>query len=194
MKTAEADIIIVPGWSSSGPDHWQSRWQRNLPTARRVEQEDWYNATRDAWVGTLISDIAVAERPVVLIAHSLGVMTVVHAAQKLPKGMITGAFLVAPADVEQAMLWPPTKGYTLNPEASGFAPVPRDTLPFPSAVVASVDDPYCTFERASDYAAAWGATLHNAGALGHINVDSGQGPWPEGVLKFGAFLKTLSAD
>lgn len=192
MKTSDVDILIVPGWSSSGPDHWQSRWQRNLPTARRVEQAHWYNAERNAWVGQLIRDIATATRPVVLVAHSLGVITVVHAAQKLPAGLIEGAFLVAPADVEQAMLWPPTEGHRLNPEESGFAPVPRQALPFPSWLVASVDDPYCTFDRASAYAAAWGSAFHSAGALGHINVASGHGPWPEGLLKFGAFLKSLS--
>ena len=38
MKTSEADILIIPGWSSSGPDHWQTRWEKNLKTARRVEQ------------------------------------------------------------------------------------------------------------------------------------------------------------
>ncbi|HYD14828.1 MAG TPA: alpha/beta hydrolase, partial [Hyphomicrobium sp.] len=36
MKTSDVDILIVPGWSSSGPDHWQSRWERTLKTARRV--------------------------------------------------------------------------------------------------------------------------------------------------------------
>ena len=84
MKTSEADILIVPGWSSSGPGHWQSRWERNLPTARRVEQDDWINPDKDAWVGRLIERIAEAQRPVVLIAHSLGVATVAHAAAKLP--------------------------------------------------------------------------------------------------------------
>ena len=42
MKTSEADILIVPGWLNSGPDHWQSRWERNLKTARRIEQDDWH--------------------------------------------------------------------------------------------------------------------------------------------------------
>ena len=49
MKTADVDILIIPGWSSSGPDHWQTRWETRLPNARRVEQEDWYKPTRDGW-------------------------------------------------------------------------------------------------------------------------------------------------
>ena len=38
MKAADADILIIPGYKNSGPDHWQSRWQAKLSTARRVEQ------------------------------------------------------------------------------------------------------------------------------------------------------------
>ena len=41
MRTSDADILMVPGWNGSGPDHWQSRWERNLKTARRIEQDDW---------------------------------------------------------------------------------------------------------------------------------------------------------
>ncbi len=41
MKTSDVDILIIPGWSDSGPDHWQSRWVRNLKTARKVEQDNW---------------------------------------------------------------------------------------------------------------------------------------------------------
>jgi predicted alpha/beta hydrolase family esterase len=41
MKAADADILIVPGVNGSGPDHWQTRWERKLSTARRVEQADW---------------------------------------------------------------------------------------------------------------------------------------------------------
>ncbi|MCA3663052.1 MAG: alpha/beta hydrolase, partial [Methylobacterium sp.] len=27
MKTAEASILILPGFMNSGPEHWQSRWE-----------------------------------------------------------------------------------------------------------------------------------------------------------------------
>lgn len=191
MKTSDVDILIVPGWSSSGPDHWQSRWERNLPTARRVEQEDWLNPDKDRWVGRLIDEVARSVRPPVLVAHSLGVVTVVHAAAKLPEGLVAGAFLVAPADIERATDWPVTEGHAFNTERGGFLPLPMAPLPFPAAVVASADDPYCRRERAETLAEAWGATLIEAGAAGHINVASGHGPWPEGLLRFGGFLKRL---
>lgn len=193
MKTSDADMVFVPGWSNSGPDHWQSRWERNLKTARRVEQADWLHPDRDAWVGMLISTIAKSssDLPVVLIGHSLGVATIAHAATRLPKGSIAGAFLVAPADVDNADRWPVTEGYTFEAGYHGFAPLPLDPLTFPSVLVASSNDPYCDYARAEAMAAHWGSTLVPAGDVGHINAASGHGPWPEGLMRLGWFLKQL---
>jgi len=193
MRTSEVDILMVPGWSSSGPDHWQSRWERTLKTARRVEQEDWFAPEREAWVGRLIESAVQSTRPVVLVGHSLGVAAVAHMAQRIPKGFLSGAFLVAPADVDNASAWPETEGLKLDGTASGFAPLPLKALPFPSVLVASSTDPYCRIERAQALADAWGSTLVDAGDAGHINSASGHGPWPDGVLRFGSFLQGLAA-
>ncbi|MBL8845216.1 MAG: serine hydrolase family protein [Hyphomicrobium zavarzinii] len=192
MRTSEVDILIVPGWSSSGPDHWQSRWERTLKTARRVEQDNWVTPDREAWVGRIIESTVQSTRPVVLVAHSLGVAAVAHLAGRIPKGFLSGAFLVAPADVDTASDWPESDGFRLDAAASGFAPLPLDPLPFPSVMVASSNDPYCKIDRATVLANAWGSTLVEAGDLGHINGESGHGPWPEGVLRFGSFLSSLS--
>lgn len=192
MRTSDADILIIPGWSSSGPDHWQTRWQRALKTARRVEQDNWIEPDCEAWVGRIIETAVQSARPVVVVAHSLGVAAVAHMAARIPKGFLSGAFLVAPADVDNASSWPETAGLRLNAAGSGFAPLPLAPLPFPSVLVASADDPYCRMERAVALANAWGATLVEAGDAGHINGASGHGPWPEGVLRFGAFLSGIT--
>ncbi len=81
---------------------WQSRWTRALKPAQRIEQDNWLEPERDAWVGRIIESIVASTRPVVLVAHSLGVAAVAHAGQRMPKGFLTGAFLVAPADVDNA--------------------------------------------------------------------------------------------
>jgi predicted alpha/beta hydrolase family esterase len=183
MRTSDCDIIIVPGFSNSGPEHWQSRWERKLSTARRVAQDDWENPVRDTWIARLVDTIGRCRRPAVLVAHSLGVVAVVHAAPSLPPGVVRGAFLVAPADVERPEL----------PESidRSFAPIPLDPLPFPSLLVASRADPYCAYGRAEDFAFAWGSALLDAGGAGHINTASGYGPWPEGLMRFAGFLKRL---
>lgn len=191
MRTSDVDLLIVPGWSSSGADHWQSRWERNLSTARRVEQDDWIRPDKRRWVERLIAEVSASTRPAVLVAHSLGVAAVVHAASELHEGRVAGAFLVAPADVDHAGEWPVTQGEIFSSCESGFAPLPEAPLPFPAVVVASSNDPYCRLERAERLAAAWGARLIEAGAAGHINTHSGHGPWPEGLLHLGGFLKQL---
>lgn len=191
MRTSDVDILIVPGWSSSGPDHWQSRWERTLKTARRVEQDDWRAPEREAWVGRIIDAAVASNRPAVIVAHSLGVAAVAHVAERIPPGFLSGAFLVAPADVDNAESWPATEGLSLDGSASGFAPLPQMTLPFPSVLIASSNDPYCKLERAQALASAWGSTLVEAGEVGHINSESGHGPWPDGVLRFGSFLRGL---
>ena len=183
MKTSDIDILIIPGWNNSGPDHWQSRWEGKLKTARRVEQADWDTPRASDWVGRIIEEVAMASRPVLLVAHSLGVPAAVHAADKLPPGMVAGAFLVSAPDLEGSEIWPAKHG--------GFWPMPMTQLPFPSVLVASSSDPYCELDRARQFAAAWGATLIEAGDTGHINTASGHGPWPEGLMRFGGFLKHL---
>lgn len=180
MKSSDATLLIVPGWNGSDADHWQSRWEGRLSTARRVEQADFARPDRAAWVEALRAAVAAAEKPVVVVAHSLGVPTLVHAAPGLPAGKVAGAFLVAPPDLDAA-----------DPLFATFAPVPRAPLPFPALVVASRNDPFCAYAHAQELAEAWGAELVDAGEAGHINPASGFGPWPEGSMRLLGFLKSL---
>jgi predicted alpha/beta hydrolase family esterase len=191
MRTSEVEILIVPGWSGSGPDHWQSRWERSLKTARRIEQQHWREPDRDAWVSRIVAAVADARLPPVLVAHSLGVIAAAHAGAKLPRGLVAGAFLVAPADIDNAAQWPLTAGEMLQPQKSGFSPVPMQPLPFAALMIASASDPYCTRDRAKGMADAWRAAFVDAGDVGHINTASGHGPWPDGLLRFGSFLQSL---
>jgi hypothetical protein len=184
MKTADLDILIVPGFDNSGPEHWQSRWETKLSTARRVIMPDWNRASRGEWAGAVAEAVNSAERPVVLVGHSLGCAAIVHAAPDFTAPVL-GAFLVAPSNVERRAL---TKGISRD-----FAPLPRDPLPFPSLLIASRNDPFCDFDVAADLANAWGSALGDAGEAGHINPASGYGPWPEGLMQFAGFLKRLPA-
>ena len=184
MRIADIDILIIPGWTNAGPDHWQSRWQRNLKTARRVEQADWDRPVCADWEERIVEAARGCERPTVLVAHSCGVTAVVKAALRLEATRVAGAFLVAPPDFgPEHDIWPARHG--------GFVPMPMQPLPFPAKVIASSDDPYCTGERAQAMGRAWGADTSIIANAGHINTASGHGPWPEGLLTFGGFLKKL---
>jgi hypothetical protein len=182
MRASEADILILPGLGNSGPGHWQRRWAERLETGLVVEQQEWDRPQLGAWSATIERAIMMATRPVVLVAHSLGVSAAVHTAQRLKDTKVRGAFLVSPPDHE---------GDELPPEASPFGHVPRDPLPFPSMLVVSTNDPVCSVERAVDLATAWGSDLHFAGEAGHINLESGHGPWPEGLLMFTRLMQRL---
>lgn len=176
MKTAEADILIVPGLGHSGPEHWQRRWADKIRTARFVDQKDWKSPQAEDWAESIASAVMMATRPVVLVGHSLGVWGIVAASQKLADTKVRAAFLVAPPDVDE------------NPDVPAqtapFRDLPRDPLKFPSMVVASSSDPYCSVERAAEFAGCWGSDFHVAGDAGHLNAASGHGPWPEGLLMF----------
>lgn len=166
----EIKVLTAPGLSSSGPLHWQTLWEQLIPGTRRIEQRNWDAPVCGDWVASIEQAVADAGPQVVIAAHSLACMALVHWAGKT-RLKITGALLVAPADAERA---------DFPPEAQGFSPIPLEKLPFPSMVVASTNDPYCTLERAAFFANHWGSRFVNAGAKGHINSESGLGEWQEG--------------
>lgn len=187
MKIRDADILIVPGYRNSEPDHWQSRWQAKMATARRVEQAEWTKPVRDDWVAGMRRAIAASTGNVVLVAHSLGVATAVHAihgaANRALAAKVSGGFFVAPPDVTDP---------TIRPRhLMTFGPYPEDPLPFPAFVIASRTDHYSSFDKTEETAASWGALLVDAGDAGHINAQSGHGPWPEGLMVFARFMQRL---
>lgn len=183
MKTSDIDILLVPGLGNSGPDHWQSRWEDKLSTARRIEQADWDRPSLDDWSRRVVAAARQASRPVVFIAHSLGTLAVAHAAAELRDANVAGAFLVAPPAARVLL--------TLEEVDRAFAQVPRAPLPFPTVVVASRNDDFAHFHETAELAQAWGAALADAGEAGHVNAASGHGPWPEGLMRFAGFLKGL---
>jgi predicted alpha/beta hydrolase family esterase len=167
--------LIIPGWRNSGPGHWQSQWETQLPDVQRVQQDDWIQPRRTAWVGATTQAILARPDPVLLVAHSLGCIVVSHLP---PEAMarVHAALLVAPADPERRAV------------LVDFAPVPHARLPFRSTLVASTNDPYCPVRLAGAYARAWGSQLVRVPDAGHINVESGHGDWPQGL----ALLRALA--
>jgi predicted alpha/beta hydrolase family esterase len=163
-------VLILPGWGDSGPGHWQSLWEHANPALRRVVQRDWEYPICTEWVRTLDDVIRAAGNPAILVAHSLGCIAVAHwaRASTLP---VRGALLVAPPDIEHPDFPPVTEG---------FAPIPRERLPFPSILVASRNDQFSDFNRSRALAHDWGSRFVDAGNSGHINTDAGFGPWPLG--------------
>lgn len=172
--------LIVPGWGGSGPAHWQTHWERALPNASRLEVSDWHVPSQAEWLHALDHAIRHCPAPPIVIAHSLGCIALAHWAASA-KQPIRGALLVAPADLDRAEC----------PEfLRSFGPVPRARLPFSARVIASDDDPYATLPRAQQIASDWGALLTVLSGAGHINAESGHGPWPEGRIWLGELAES----
>ena len=164
-------VLLLPGWQNSGELHWQSLWE-GLYRYVRVQQHDWMRPLRGDWLVQLEEAVLACEEPVVLVAHSLGCIQVAAwAAHTRNAKRVKGALLVAPGDVERE---------DLRTQLPGWSPIERQPLPFRSMLVASHDDPYCSFARAQAMARDWGAELTDLGHAGHINADSGLGEWPQG--------------
>ncbi|WP_341679142.1 alpha/beta hydrolase [Niveibacterium sp. SC-1] len=158
-------FVLVPGLFDSGSTHWQSAWHERFPQWKRVTQRDWNTPDLDAWIAAIERTLSQQKAPVILVAHSFGALAASVVAAHNPDA-VAGLFLVAPAD--------PVK-FGLEHR------VPQGAIQVPSTLVASRNDRWLRYEWAAIYAARWGARLFDLGLAGHINAESGYGPWPDGL-------------
>ena len=163
--------ILVPDWQGANAGHWQRLWADALHGARWFRPPDETTPHRQAWVEALEALVLSAEAPVLLVAHGLGCIAVSHLGAQAA-ARVRGALLVAPADPER------------RAQLSSFAPVPYAPLPYRSVMVASSNDPGCPVRLAGAYARAWGSEFVRMQNAGHIDNDSGHGPWPLGQALF----------
>lgn len=183
-----ATTLIVPGLYGSGEAHWQSWMETRIAKAERVVQRDWSMGRLDDWADVLTAAIDRQSAPVWIVAHSFGCLAAVVAAKKRAD-RVAGALLVAPANPERF------SEHGLEPRATMHSiahKLPTTALGFPSIVVASTNDPWMRFTTATVWAERWGSRLVNLGAVGHINVESGFGPWPQGLRLFESLRDTYA--
>lgn len=193
---SERRHVIVPGIWNSAAEHWQSHWERAWGAgAVRIAPTSWERPDRDDWVAAIERAVRSCDEPPVIVAHSLGVLATYawlaeHGAARdearaaaRDDARAAGAFLVAPPD--------PT-GPSFPAEAASFAAaVPRAPLGTPTALVVSDDDPYCLADVAIAMATTAGSTVLRVGALGHVNVAAGLGPWEDGRQLLEAFERSF---
>jgi uncharacterized protein len=169
--------VIVPGVGGSEHDHWQSWLQRRMPSCSRVEQHDWNSPILKNWVAEFVNTVRQVEENIQIVAHSFGCLTTVAALAQHPElnSKVKNLVLVAPA----------------NPARFGDEGFARDSnndyqayfhqlkiLP-PTSLIISENDPWLNFQDAKELAKSWRLNPVNLGEVGHINVASGFGPFPE---------------
>ncbi|HEX6828881.1 MAG TPA: alpha/beta hydrolase [Burkholderiales bacterium] len=188
-RMTEPTVLIVPGLRDHVPQHWQTLLESRLGAAGRpvagvppMGREDLDCAARVAAIEHTAQSV---KGPIVIVAHSGGCVMLAHWARRTRRPVL-GALLATPPDFEQPM----PEGYPAMEAlaASGWLPVPRARLPFPSIVAASRNDPLGRFERVAELARDWGSRLVDLGEVGHLNPASGYGNWP----RAGEFIRELA--
>jgi predicted alpha/beta hydrolase family esterase len=174
-----AAVVLVPGLRGHVEDHWQTRLAAAMPEARMVTPLGRTDAGLRARVTLLDQVVEQVAGPVILVAHSAGVLVTVHWAAQYSPTRVVGALLATPPVLAAEL--PPEYPSIDELRAHGWLPIPRAPLPFPSIVAASSDDPLGNPVRLRSLAASWGSRMHDLGAVGHLNPASGFGDWPEAV-------------
>ena len=180
-------IVIVPGLRDHVEGHWQTLLAAGLDKVRIVPPLEHDKLSLDARVAALDAALTDIDGPVVLVAHSAGVMITVHWAARHDRPIV-GAILATPPDFAT----PLPAGYPTPPDldANGWNPVPRSPLPFPSIVAASTNDPIAAYDTVVDLAHAWGSRIVDLGEVGHLNPASGYGEWPRATELLDELLTT----
>jgi predicted alpha/beta hydrolase family esterase len=170
-------FLILHGLGGSGPGHWQ-HWLSerlrdaghrvqfpDLPTPDVPDPAEWDRALA-AQLATLDGD---DER--VVICHSLSCVTWLAACERIER----------PVD-RVVLVAPPSAGAGV-PEILPFFPVIATAADVARAathtrLVCADNDSYCPEGAATLYGGPLGLAVDVHPGGGHLNVDSGLGPWP----------------
>lgn len=169
-------VLIVPGLRDHVAEHWQTILADELPNSVTVPPLEHDKLNRAARIAALDAVFSVIKGPVIIVAHSAGVLITVHWAKQYNR-IIQGALFAAPPDFDMPM--PEGHSSMDSLDANGWFPIPKERLAFPSIVAASRNDPLASFCRASELSMAWGSKLVDLGCVGHLNPASGYGRWAD---------------
>ncbi|HET8987239.1 MAG TPA: alpha/beta fold hydrolase [Humibacillus sp.] len=175
LREAHQTLVIVPGLRGHVEDHWQTRLAAKRPEAVVVPSLGRDKRDLQGRVADLHEVIGRAAGPVTIVAHSAGVLTTLHWS-RLHDLPVRGALLATPPDLARPL--PPEYPTLDELEESGWLPIPRSRLPFPSIVAASTNDALGHVDTVRSFAEAWGSRFIDVGPVGHLNPASGHGEWP----------------
>ena len=91
-------FLIIPGLREHVSNHWQTLLAAKLPQVQIVPPLETDKLSCAARVEAIQHALQAIDGPVILVAHSAGVMMVAHWAQQHSR-VIKGALLATPADV-----------------------------------------------------------------------------------------------
>ncbi len=187
-----ANILIVPGYQGSGESHWQTWLQTQLPNTRRLAGVDWHKPELLTWAKAIEASLVQAPGPSVIVAHSFGCLASARAIARQPE-RVAGILFVAPADPERFTLQ--GRRQPLDSSTPSIASeLPEQLFNSRGLLIASQNDPWMKFHHAFAWAQRWRLGFYDAGHLGHINTESGFGPWPLIKLMSESLLALIEED
>jgi predicted alpha/beta hydrolase family esterase len=175
LQTA-ATILIVPGLREHVAEHWQTLLAARLSNVRSVPPLETDKLDCMARVRAIQHELEQIDGPVILVAHSAGVLMVAHWAAHFSRP-IKGALLAAPPDLDA--VWPSNYPSSETLRSQGWNPLPQGPLPFRSIVAGSTNDHLASLPAVTRMAEGWGAELLNLGDVGHLNPAAGFGHWQQ---------------
>ena len=169
--------IIVPGVGGSEAQHWQSWLQQQLVSSSRVQQKNWQHPVLNEWVAQFVKTVAAVKAPVQIVAHSFGCLTSVAALAEHPElnAKVKNLLLVAPANPARFG----ESGFARHSVGNYQQYFHQLKLAVPTTLLISENDPWLSYVDALQLAQAWQLTPINLGQVGHVNVASGFGPFPD---------------
>ncbi len=177
------DWLFLAGVGNSGDAHWQRHWQAEHPNSLWLEHQDWDSPACEQWVAEMQALIACLQRPVVVVAHSLGCLLLLEWAARHSSDKVLGAFMVAVPD-------PASVNFPQS--ATGFRAADQLACRLRMQVITSTNDPYGDLAYVQNSARSLGCAVVSLGELGHINGQSQLGFWDHGHRLLQAFAHTLN--
>ncbi|MEA1918779.1 MAG: alpha/beta hydrolase [Campylobacterota bacterium] len=175
-------VLILYGWHASPSPHWQDWLARELVSRGHLvsfpQLSNPMEPKKEIWLQE--AKIALDElKPDIVICHSLGNVLWWHLCNE-------GLAL----HVKRLLLVAPPRDLREYKEISNFFPVelPVSLYAKESLLVTSDDDPYLNKSEGIRFARALNIKHKVFQNMGHINADSGFGPWPW-VLEWSEALK-----
>ena len=180
--------LIVPGVGGSNTEHWQSWLERQLKSSSRVQQ-DWNQPVLSIWTANMAEALLQAPESVQIVAHSFGCLTSLACLDQYPelRSKVKKLILVAPANPARFS----ATGFVPSDESQQYTTAVGDAEhnyqayflalqpKVPTEMIISENDPWLPFDLAQQLSQAWQVPSRNLGQVGHINVASGFGYFPE---------------
>ena len=163
-------VLIIHGWGGSSYPHWQAQLASDLIKDHYVvsfpslPNKD--NPDLTEWKAFVKKEVE-HFKPDMVVCHSLGNIIWLHIVEELN------------IELEKLMLVAPVRRECDIDELSTFFPYPhpKDLKAKEIIIAASTNDPYLNLEEAHILKAELGVDIEIFNDAGHINAESGFGPF-----------------